>query len=235
MSAAALAGHGLTAVSRRCKMKYDGPKWRLHYRQQPRYYKVRLLCSLAADTSGCSLAVVRQGTAGGQCIQFGACRDSQTAADTTMLSGHTSTGAATFMFISAIEQFGPRVSHFDAQALLPTCSASRVLLTHRLAGPGLQVSYANLLGSMTRHLEEMSPHQKMHLGQSFGGTFGSLVRPGSWLCKVCSAAVVQPSLGARQALPRFLHVRCRAAGWTAQRTRCPARRRPSCRVISHLT
>ena len=44
---------------------------------------------------------------------------------------------------------------------------------------GPRISYANLLASMTRHLQEMSPSQSLHLGQSFGhGAFGKL---GSWL------------------------------------------------------
>ena len=43
----------------------------------------------------------RQGTAGGEAIQFGASRDRQTAADTAALSGNVSTGAATFAFIQA--------------------------------------------------------------------------------------------------------------------------------------
>ena len=40
-----------------------------------------------------------QGTAGGLAIQFSACTDEQTAADTNQLSGNVSTGAATFSFI----------------------------------------------------------------------------------------------------------------------------------------
>jgi metacaspase-1 len=44
-----------------------------------------------------------KGTQGGLAVQFGACKDSQTAADTAALSGGTSTGAATFLFIKAIE------------------------------------------------------------------------------------------------------------------------------------
>ena len=52
-----------------------------------------------------------QGTAGGEAIQFGAARDSQTAADTSALSGNVSTGAATFCFIQAIEQGGPYLTY----------------------------------------------------------------------------------------------------------------------------
>ena len=44
--------------------------------------------------------IVCQGTRGGEAIQFGAARDKQTAMDTNQLSGHVSTGAATFSFIS---------------------------------------------------------------------------------------------------------------------------------------
>ena len=52
-----------------------------------------------------------QGTQGGEAIQFGAARDSQTAADTSALSGNVSTGAATFSFIQAIEQGGPYLTY----------------------------------------------------------------------------------------------------------------------------
>lgn len=52
-----------------------------------------------------------QGTRGGEAIQFGAARDSQTAADTSALSGNVSTGAATFSFIQAIEQGGPYLTY----------------------------------------------------------------------------------------------------------------------------
>lgn len=43
--------------------------------------------------------LVLQGTHGGLAIQFSACTDEQTAADTNQLSGNVSTGAATFSFI----------------------------------------------------------------------------------------------------------------------------------------
>lgn len=45
-----------------------------------------------------------KGTNGGFAVQFGACKDSQTAADTASLSGGTHTGAATFLFIQACER-----------------------------------------------------------------------------------------------------------------------------------
>ena len=52
-----------------------------------------------------------QGTSGGFCVQFGASRDSQVAADTSKLSGGVATGAATFSFIQAIERRGLRISY----------------------------------------------------------------------------------------------------------------------------
>ncbi|EFJ51059.1 metacaspase type I [Volvox carteri f. nagariensis] len=45
-------------------------------------------------------------TAGGTAFQFGACKDSQVAQDTKLLSGNAYTGAATFCFIQAIEKYG---------------------------------------------------------------------------------------------------------------------------------
>ena len=56
-------------------------------------------------------SVCRQykGTAGGLAVQFGACKDSQTAADTASLSADkTSTGAATYLFIQAVEHLSTR-------------------------------------------------------------------------------------------------------------------------------
>lgn len=47
-----------------------------------------------------------KGTNGGFCVQFSAALDSQTAADTSKLSGGVATGAATFCFIKAIEERG---------------------------------------------------------------------------------------------------------------------------------
>jgi hypothetical protein len=48
---------------------------------------------------------VYKGTSGGECICFSGCDDSQTSADTSSLSGDsTSTGAVTFAFIKAIEE-----------------------------------------------------------------------------------------------------------------------------------
>ncbi|KAL4438686.1 hypothetical protein ABPG77_006290 [Micractinium sp. CCAP 211/92] len=52
-----------------------------------------------------------KGTAGGFAVQFGAAKDSQTAADTQALAGNTSTGAATFCFIQAIERRGTKLSY----------------------------------------------------------------------------------------------------------------------------
>lgn len=53
----------------------------------------------------------RKGTAGGFCVQFGASRDHQTAADTRAMSGYVSTGAATFSFIRAIENKGLNLTY----------------------------------------------------------------------------------------------------------------------------
>ena len=47
----------------------------------------------------------------GLAVQFGACKDSQTAADTNALSGGTHTGAATFLFIQAIEHLSKAGAH----------------------------------------------------------------------------------------------------------------------------
>eukprot|EP00891_Asterochloris_glomerata_P006541 jgi/Astpho2/6541/gw1.00099.4.1_t len=54
-----------------------------------------------------------KGTHGGLAIQFSACTDEQTAADTNQLSGNVSTGAATFSFIQAVEQFGIHICYGD--------------------------------------------------------------------------------------------------------------------------
>jgi hypothetical protein len=62
-------------------------------------------------THECKYLACRQykGTSGGLAVQFGACKDSQTAADTSSLSSDkTSTGAATFLFIQAIEHLSKR-------------------------------------------------------------------------------------------------------------------------------
>lgn len=56
---------------------------------------------------------VTKGTAGGFAVQLGAALDHQTAADTTAMSGNTSTGAATFSFIKAIESRGLNLSYGD--------------------------------------------------------------------------------------------------------------------------
>ena len=56
---------------------------------------------------------VTKGTAGGFAVQLGAALDHQTAADTTAMSGNTSTGAATFSFIKAIEARGLNLSYGD--------------------------------------------------------------------------------------------------------------------------
>jgi hypothetical protein len=52
-----------------------------------------------------------KGTAGGFAVQFGASKDSQTAADTQALAGNASTGAATYCFIQAIERRGTKLTY----------------------------------------------------------------------------------------------------------------------------
>lgn len=52
-----------------------------------------------------------KGTSGGTAFQFGACKDSQTAADTNGLSGSAYTGAATYSFIEAVEKYGPQQTY----------------------------------------------------------------------------------------------------------------------------
>uniref|UniRef100_A0A7R9VS35 Peptidase C14 caspase domain-containing protein n=1 Tax=Chlamydomonas euryale TaxID=1486919 RepID=A0A7R9VS35_9CHLO len=52
-----------------------------------------------------------KGTRGGTAVQFGACRDSQVAQDTSAMSGGTFTGAATYALIQALEHGGPRQTY----------------------------------------------------------------------------------------------------------------------------
>jgi hypothetical protein len=52
-----------------------------------------------------------KGTAGGFCVQFGASRDHQTAADTRALSGGVATGACTYAFIAALERRGLDIAY----------------------------------------------------------------------------------------------------------------------------
>eukprot|EP00775_Hariotina_reticulata_P010905 gene10905-11059_t len=54
---------------------------------------------------------VIKGTSGGTAFQFGACKDSQVAADTNAMSGSAYTGAATFSFIDAVERYGTQQTY----------------------------------------------------------------------------------------------------------------------------
>jgi hypothetical protein len=56
-------------------------------------------------------AVAHKATAGGFCVQLGASRDFQTAADTSVMSGGVPTGAATYSFIAALERRGLQISY----------------------------------------------------------------------------------------------------------------------------
>jgi len=64
-----------------------------------------------------------RGTAGGVAVQFGACQDHQTAADTRELAGGVPTGAATYTFLDSIERHGSRQSY--AQVLSHMSAALR--------------------------------------------------------------------------------------------------------------
>ncbi|WIA30183.1 hypothetical protein OEZ86_000275 [Tetradesmus obliquus] len=52
-----------------------------------------------------------KGTSGGTAFQFGACKDSQVAADTNSMSGSAYTGAATYSFIDAVERYGTQQTY----------------------------------------------------------------------------------------------------------------------------
>jgi hypothetical protein len=86
-----------------------------------------------------------KGTAGGLAIQFSACTDEQTAADTNALSGNVSTGAATFSFIQGIEQFGPNVRYGD---LLHNMHRT---LKSMGGGGGSSLGGSNLLSGLMSH------------------------------------------------------------------------------------
>lgn len=92
-----------------------------------------------------------QGTNGGEAIQFGAARDSQTAADTSALSGNVSTGAATFSFIQAIEQGGPYLTYGQ---LLFNMDATLNKMNGKTGGGGGMPSFSSInpfdpIGSLT--------------------------------------------------------------------------------------
>eukprot|EP00892_Ulva_mutabilis_P001307 jgi/Ulvmu1/11177/UM072_0013.1 len=84
-----------------------------------------------------------KGTKGGLAVQFGACKDSQTAADTASLSGGTHTGAATFLFIQACER----------------------LIKHQQP-----LTYSSILRDMLHQIEEFN--KKNGRGSSGFGGFG---------------------------------------------------------------
>lgn len=83
-----------------------------------------------------------KGTGGGFCVQFSAAKDSQTAADTSQLSGGVATGAATFCFIKAVEDRG--VSNVTYGDLL--LSMSRTLQAAGLGGSGGGGAVAPVMG-----------------------------------------------------------------------------------------
>lgn len=98
-------------------------------------------CSLGAMRVLC-LAIqlksrVIKGTSGGTAFQFGACKDSQVAADTNSMSGSAYTGAATFSFIDAVERYGPQQSY---------ARCVRGTVTPPLAGPAGALSELSCVG-----------------------------------------------------------------------------------------
>ena len=94
---------------------FCGEERRCAHQVRPRGAVTLVLSSLVLSPVQQCLCRNYKGTSGGLAVQFGACKDSQTAADTTGLSGdNTSTGAATFLFVQAIE-------HLSKQHQALTC------------------------------------------------------------------------------------------------------------------
>jgi hypothetical protein len=88
-------------------------------------------------------------------MQLGACSDQQTAADTAQLSGVTYTGAASFCFIQAVEQYGPQqpygqlLAHMtQALARLGKTSQSAPSAGHKATSIGLPVAMGLALGPL---------------------------------------------------------------------------------------
>ncbi|KAG2499084.1 hypothetical protein HYH03_003267 [Edaphochlamys debaryana] len=117
------ACHSGTALDLPYRAKFDGAgRW--YWKGRPRYDKQ---------------------TMGGTAFQFGACKDSQVAADTNALSGKAYTGAATFSFIEAIEKYGTNqtygslLSHMMSTLRAttgPTMGSTTSFFASLLLGPG---------------------------------------------------------------------------------------------------
>lgn len=81
------------------------------------YRTVSAGCATSVVKSDCFTCLLQlksrviKGTSGGTAFQFGACKDSQVAADTNAMSGSAYTGAATFSFIDAVERYGTQQTY----------------------------------------------------------------------------------------------------------------------------
>lgn len=89
-----------------------------------------------------------KGTSGGLAVQFGACKDSQTAADTSSLSGdNTSTGAATFLFIQAVEHLSKQHATLTYAAVLNDMQ-QQISNFNKQHGRGVDGGSRGLMGSL---------------------------------------------------------------------------------------
>lgn len=105
----------------RCKVKGGVPTWKSEYLPG----RMR----------------THKGTAGGLAIQIAAAGDKETAADTSALSGGTSTGAATFSFIQAVEKHGPALTYGVLLSEMDN-------VLHSMGGPSSIGSASSLVNSL---------------------------------------------------------------------------------------
>lgn len=95
-----------------------------------------------------------KGTSGGLAVQFGACKDSQTAADTASLSADkTSTGAATYLFIQAVEHLSSRHEALTYEGVLRDMQAQIRVFNQKngrgVAGEGARpIGGGGIMGSL---------------------------------------------------------------------------------------
>ncbi|KAL6759392.1 metacaspase type I [Haematococcus lacustris] len=112
--------------------------------------------------------VYGKGTAGGTCLQFGACRDNQVAQDTNRMSGSAYTGAATFSFIQAIERGGAQQTYAQVLAAM-----SQALTASQ--GPSSGINPQAIVGGV--------------LGMLMGGGLPSLISSGQQPVLSCDKAL----------------------------------------------
>ena len=115
-----------------------------------------------------TIAMCWQGTQGGEAIQFGAARDSQTAADTAQLSGHVSTGAATFAFIQAVERAGTNISYgrlLQVSFARLHSGASILEVTGEAHACWVKLELA---GGVNSHVQKPSPSSRLWRAQAAG-------------------------------------------------------------------